>query len=247
MKVNSMKVGVLLIHGITGSPCELDPLASVLQAEGYQVHAMTLPAHGDEPALDMDSVSAEDLLHHCKEEYFRFAEGVSTVYLIGHSLGGICALLLASEQPDKLGGVITFSAPYEHAYWYNQPHAYLKLPFVNILKGGFYDARVSLLVKFKRPRTRLRTAFHLLRESRVLFQKLRRQVVDIQAPACLVHSRCDLTIPYSEMDKLAERIPHAQCRTFHRSGHRIFPASHDLPLAIQCVMEFIQSTLAVPV
>jgi esterase/lipase len=44
-----MKGGILLLHGLTGSPYSLRALAEFLAQEGYYVLALRLPGHGTVP------------------------------------------------------------------------------------------------------------------------------------------------------------------------------------------------------
>jgi len=41
---------VVLVHGFTGSPWELEPLVDALAGAGYAVRAPLLPGHGESPA-----------------------------------------------------------------------------------------------------------------------------------------------------------------------------------------------------
>ena len=41
--------GVLLLHGLTGSPYTFGPLARVLSEQGYEVSVPLLPGHGTTP------------------------------------------------------------------------------------------------------------------------------------------------------------------------------------------------------
>ncbi|MBC8075201.1 MAG: hypothetical protein H7Y32_03920, partial [Chloroflexales bacterium] len=43
-------VGLLLIHGLTGTPGEVRPMGEHLAAAGYTVRGVLLPGHGGDPA-----------------------------------------------------------------------------------------------------------------------------------------------------------------------------------------------------
>ncbi|NLK52151.1 MAG: alpha/beta fold hydrolase [Syntrophomonadaceae bacterium] len=96
-------IGCLLIHGFTGSPPELLPLGEYLVDQGCTVLAPLLAGHG---------TSAEDLARTRWTDWLKSAmigldrlraEPVKQVYLIGLSMGGLLALLLAVNQSISRG------------------------------------------------------------------------------------------------------------------------------------------------
>jgi carboxylesterase len=234
--------GVLLIHGLTGSPHEMRPLDKALRNAGYQTRLVTLPGHGDRPAKRFQETSALEILDHCAAEYEQFSRETDQVYIVGHSLGGICTLLTASVQPPRLEGVVVFSAPYEHAYFYNYLHGFMNLPISNIIQGFCYDTEQGRQCKFIRPDCKPWNIPKLISQSRIMFSLMREQVHNINVPVSLVHSAYDLTIPYAEMQKLAHRIgkpERIRMTTLTRSGHRIFPSSKDVDEAVRVVLRFV--------
>lgn len=239
--------GVLLIHGLTGSPHEMRPVDEALRQAGYYTRIVTLPGHGDRPTKRFQETSALEILDHCAQEYERLASEVDQTYVVGHSLGGICTLLTAAVRPPKLEGVVVFSAPYEHAYFYNYIHGFMNLPVRDIIQGLRYDTRQRMITRFTRPECAIWNVPKLLNQSRIMFSLMKEQVHQIEVPVSLAHSAYDLTIPYREMQKLAERIgkpERIQMTTLLRSGHRIFPSSHDADEAVQLVLRFIEEDCA---
>lgn len=235
------KQGVLLIHGLTGSPREFVPVDTALQAAGYQTRLVALPGHGDNPSRRFHETSAIEVLDHCASEYESFSRNVDEVFIVGHSLGGICTLLTAAVQPPKLQGVVAFSAPYEHAFMYNYMHGFARMPLTELVQGISYAPRYR--IKCRRPSVPPWALPKLVGQSRVMFDLMKEHVPRIEVPVSLAHSVYDLTIPYQEMHKLAERIgcpERVKTHTLRNSGHRIFPLSRDTEEAIRVVFNFIE-------
>jgi carboxylesterase len=243
--------GVLLIHGFTGSPHEFAPIEPALRQAGYQVRRVTLPGHGDTPDRPLHETSVEEILAHCEAEAAQLAGQVDDLHLIGHSLGGACALMTAagsSPAATRLKGVIAFGAPYEHAYPYNYWHGLARLPIPTLLRG------LSLLPQDRfeciRPPCYPWHVPQLLQQSRTLFTMMRERVHRIQVPVHLVHSIYDLMVPYPEMHKLADIIgsahsspPPVTLTTLEQSSHRLFPASRDVELAREVILSFLEQGL----
>jgi carboxylesterase len=95
--------GVLLIHGFTGSPSVLRFLGEHLNKKGgYTVKAPLLKGHGTS-IEDMEKASWKDWVDDVKNAYKELEKECSKVYVVGYSMGGLLAIILASGvSPDKL-------------------------------------------------------------------------------------------------------------------------------------------------
>jgi carboxylesterase len=89
----------LLLHGFTGTPAELWPLAEVMHGRGYRVSAPLLPGHG---------IGAKDLLVAGRSDWFGAATEAlgklpKPVGVVGLSMGALLATRLAAGgQLDRL-------------------------------------------------------------------------------------------------------------------------------------------------
>jgi len=233
------KTGVLLIHGLRGSPKEFHQLEKNLKQSGLVTRVVTLPGHGENPTLPLIDVNYRVLEAHCLEEYEAFAQTVDKVYIVGHSLGGICTLLVAAHQPSKLAGVITFSTPFEHSFLLSHPHLYLKMPLKDLLKGLPYISHS--FTGFEKPAVNPLHIWRAFAETRRMFQHLKHRLCEIKTPVCMAHSTYDLSIPHAEMEKIARQINHELVHmvTLTQSGHQIFPESLDAAQGESIILDFI--------
>lgn len=236
------KTGVLLIHGLMGSPREYDLLECVLGERGYATRCVTLPGHGENPARRFFEVSAHDIADYCRAEYDVLAETAEDIYILGHSLGGICTLLMAATQPPGLKGAISLAAPCEYAYFFNHIGGLLKMPFNHLITGiRFYP---EVYTGLTRPQYKFWMMPKLLWETRTMFRLLEEHLPRIQVPLCLAHSPYDLTIPYSEMAKIALRVGRPDwvvTHTLQACGHQIFPQSRERENVVQIILDFIEA------
>lgn len=105
---NEKKEAVLLLQGFTGNTAELFPLGEFLEAKGYTVLAPRLPGHGT-TAEDMTRMNAEDWLDAVRDAYAVLRGFGRGIVVIGASMGGSLALILAAEKQVK--GLVTLAAP----------------------------------------------------------------------------------------------------------------------------------------
>src|SRR5947207_15572 len=88
-------VGVLLIHGFTGSPPEVRPLGEYLAQQGLVVHGVRLPGHGTRPE-DLLAVTWQDWAAHVREALDALHAECETVFVGGLSMGGLLTLYLGA-------------------------------------------------------------------------------------------------------------------------------------------------------
>jgi carboxylesterase len=102
-------VGCLLVHGFTGTPQNVRPLADYLARRGLAVSVPRMPGHGTTVA-DLDRTGPEEWLAAAERALAELRERCSTVFVAGISMGGTIALELARRHPD-LPGVVVMAAP----------------------------------------------------------------------------------------------------------------------------------------
>jgi carboxylesterase len=102
-------VGLLMVHGFTGSPAELRPVANELHRRGLTIHAPLLPGHGTMPE-DCNRCKLEDWTRCVSEAYETMRARCDTVFVAGLSLGSLLALHFAARRPG-LPGIILYALP----------------------------------------------------------------------------------------------------------------------------------------
>lgn len=95
--------GVLVLHGFTGNPTSLRPLAERFAGAGYTVLLPRLPGHGTS-VEDMMTTSWEDWSEAALAAYDEVASMCSHVLVAGLSMGGGLAAYVAERRP--VAGVV---------------------------------------------------------------------------------------------------------------------------------------------
>jgi carboxylesterase len=108
--------GVLLIHGLTGTPTEMRLIGKGLQRAGLSVYGMQLAGHcGD--VDDLTATGWRDWYASVEAAAERFRHEVDHLFVAGLSMGAILALKLAAEHPDWVRGVGVYGATFRYDGW----------------------------------------------------------------------------------------------------------------------------------
>jgi carboxylesterase len=98
------RIGVVLVHGFTGSPDSTVPWAKYLNGLGYRVNALRLPGHGT-TWQDANTKTLADLRATVSDALHEMAAHCDSVFLAAQSFGGALTMQLAGEHPDLVSGV----------------------------------------------------------------------------------------------------------------------------------------------
>lgn len=103
--------GCLLLHGAGGGTAwDLKEFAKVLHSKtGVTIWLPTLKGYGTRPE-DLYGITFADWMANAREGVTKLQQNCDWIFVIGHSVGGLLALLLASEQKE-INAVVTWAAP----------------------------------------------------------------------------------------------------------------------------------------
>jgi len=90
-------LGVLLLHGFSGSPASMKPWAQFLGEKGYAVEVPRLPGHGTR-WQDLNKVAWTDWYAEAERALDRLRDTTEAVVVGALSMGGSVALRLAEER-----------------------------------------------------------------------------------------------------------------------------------------------------
>lgn len=102
-------IGIVLVHGFTGTPFEVRYLGEQLARQGFYVRAPLLPGHGTS-LEDLDRMTWPDWAGAVERAADAMAARCARVAVVGQSLGGLLALHLGSRRPE-LAAIGTLAAP----------------------------------------------------------------------------------------------------------------------------------------
>jgi carboxylesterase len=200
------RTGVLLVHGLCGSPTEMRFIANGLAREGYTVHCPQLAGHcGTES--DLKATSWQDWYASAEDGLRLLSETCDRVIVGGLSTGAVLALLLAARHPGKVSGLALYSPTLwlngRHIPWYARLFRLVTFrAFANLfrfpapLEFGIKDQRLREFIKKAlaapgAPAVPFSTPGIAVLERRRLVEALLPHVPAIDAPVLMLHPRED--------------------------------------------------------
>ena len=99
------KIGVLLLHGFTGSPASMRPWAEFLNSRGIEVRVPRIPGHGRR-WQDLNRVKWQSWPDRAEQDLLELMKSCSRVFIFGLSMGGANTLHIAAKYSDRLKGII---------------------------------------------------------------------------------------------------------------------------------------------
>lgn len=233
--------GVLLIHGLTGTPAEMRFVGKGLHRAGYTVLGMQLAGHcGDE--ADLLATGWRDWYASVLEAADRLAACTERYFVGGLSMGALLALKLAAERPGQVRGLALYGTTFAYDGWTIPPIAKLSFLLPLAIRLGIgrkrrFMERPPYGIKCARVRRRIAGSmlqgnsaaaglpgnpWPSLAEFQKLSVRVRRQLGGVRAPCLVVHSADD-DVASIRNAHLVERGVDARVETLllHESFHMV--------------------------
>ena len=204
---------VIFIHGFMGSPRHFDGLAELAYEHGCSVSSLLLPGHG-RSAKEFAACSAEQWQGYVDSEISRFSAEHDSIFLVGHSMGGLLALNAAarfggspaaSVSGGPVSGAYVLAAPFELAMLTaNSMRSRTRMAFSRERKqiGATYKLGNSV-----RPSPYLLT--HIARpykELKKLMRGTRELLGDIRVPVTAAYSPRDELVSFESLSILEHAL-----------------------------------------
>lgn len=218
-------VGCLCLHGFTASPAEVRWLGEHLRDGGFTVYGQRLAGHGTDPS-HLARTTWMDWYASALDSYHLLRGACQQVVLVGHSMGGLLALLLATEV--EAAGVAALAAPLRfssrvmaNARWLRYPLPYSMQPDRSALPQVVRQEQArrgdEVLGRVRYDRWSSAAVAQLYALSRYTES----QLAQVTAPLLLVYSQADKTVAVAQSDYIASKVSSKiiERHILEKSGH----------------------------
>ncbi len=237
--------GVLCIHGFTANPSEMRWLGQHLAAQGHTVCGVRLAGHGTHPH-DLARTRWRDWFASAQDGLHLLRGACERVVIVGHSMGGLLALLLAAQTDgvdalSVLASPIRFPERLDHTRWLGYVQPFTDQSDTSGLQAIIREEQVrrgeAVVGRVRYNQWSTFAVYELV--------ELARQVDDVlpivTQPLQVIYSRKDATVPLDHADHIARRVGSRQIEqhTLEVSGH-ILPQDRERETVFQLVASFVQ-------
>lgn len=197
----------LLIHGFTGSPYEVEPLAQFLKEQtDWKIVFPTLPGHGE--ILDLKGIHHKEWIEHAESELNMLLKTCDKVFVVGFSMGGLIASYLSVKYSiDKL---VLLSAP---AYYLNPKQLYSDIK--EMVHAG-WNGNIQDHELFQRYKQKIiATPISATWQFRKMVSLVRPMFIDIKVPTFIAQGTSDGIVPLKSAAFLHKHIGADQKEIFY--------------------------------
>ncbi len=193
-------VGVLLVHGFTGSPASMRPWAEDLHGRGYSVSLPRLPGHGTR-WQDLQATTFDDWYGEAEAAFAKLRADHDHVVVCGLSMGGLLGLALAQEHGRDVAGLVLVNPAVD-----STRKDIKLLPVLKHVIPAFpaigNDIKKPGMEEHAYPRTPLKAAASLFKEMR----RVRERLAEITQPILMLRSREDHVLDPSSGKALMSQV-----------------------------------------
>ena len=231
--------GILLVHGFTGSPVSMRPLAELLSLRGFAIEVPRLPGHGTRPR-DLMPTRYADWRAEAVAALKRLRTRTQKVLALGQSAGGTLVLDLATtEAVDAVvtinaqildrGGIIVKLAPLIEKIIPIAPASAAGLKKNDIKKGG--DEQAYDWVAAAAGNSFVRA-----------LPEVRGRLSALTCPLLVIYSRDDHSVPPANSKALPPLVGSKNVTVLElENSYHVATLDNDLPLIDERVASFAES------
>jgi carboxylesterase len=231
--------GVLVLHGYTGSPQSVRPLAESLASSGCSVVLPLLPGHGTS-VEDLLSTRWADWSSAAESSYGELAGRCDRVFVAGLSMGGTLAIWLALRHAEIAGVIVVnplLDPPAES--FREMLRAMLDSGAASLpaIKSDIAKEKVAESAYEATPIEPMLSMFEAVDE-------IAARLGELSCPVLLLSSRNDHVVPSESGDLLVEKAAVPVERVWLERSFHVATLDYDAPVVEASAIEFVSALTA---
>jgi len=229
------RIGVLLLHGFTGSPASMRPWGEALADRGWTIRVPRLPGHGTR-WQDMNITTWQDWYAEANRNLIELIQRCEHVFVCGLSMGGALTLRLAEQHGEDIDGLVLVN-PAVHT---ERMDRHL-LPLVKHLVGSFpgisNDIAKPGVDEVAYDRTPLKAAHSMMQ----MWSLVKDDIALVRQPVLLFRSASDNVVEASNAEWILAHVGALDTReVLLPASQHVATLDHDAPTIIEDSIAFIE-------
>ncbi len=226
-------IGVLVLHGFTGNPSSMRPLAEALSSAGHAVELPRLPGHGT-TIDDMMTTTWLDWSGAAESSLIALSGRSTRQFVVGLSMGGSIACWLASRHPELLGIICINPAITAQKELRDLVRQLLEAG-ETVMDGVGSDIAEPGAVESAYTQTPIAPLLSLFDAAEAFGEDLSR----ITQPMLLMNSPQDHVVPPSDSDELAAAVGGPVERVILERSYHVATRDYDKDIIIERSLDFV--------
>lgn len=229
------KIGILLVHGFTGSPAAMRPWAEFFGARGYTVRVPRLPGHG-RSWQELNKVAWTDWTDRVVEELDELEKTCDKVFIFALSMGGGATLHVAAHHGDRVAGLVLVN-PMIHLPGFAAKFAPVVAQIRPALKTVGGDIKRPGVSEWSYDALPTKGVVQLAK----LLRSARSTLGMVKAPLLLFHSVEDHVLPVTNTEIVMEEIGSARKQRIElMNSYHVATIDYDSDFIFENSLVFVQ-------
>jgi len=230
--------GVLVLHGFTGNPQSMRPLARALADEGYTVELPLLPGHGT-AIEDMVPTRWSEYAAAAEAAYTALAARCDAVAVVALSMGGTLACWLAEHHPEIVGMALVNPFVDPPADSFRQVLQGILDSGTEVAPGVGSDIAREGSMELAYQGSPIAAALSLFAG----IDEVAARLDAITCPVLVLSSRQDHVVPSSSGDVLVDKVSGPIERVWLERSYHVATLDYDAGLVESRTVEFVHDVL----
>lgn len=230
-------IGVLVIHGFTGSTQSIRFLGEEIAEEGYTVYGPRLTGHGTSHE-DMEKASYQDWVKNVEDGYYKLKETCADIFVCGLSMGGTLTLYLAENHPE-IKGIMPINAAINMPEMIKN-YKILSKSETRFVEGIGSDIKKEGVIELAYSKTPVKSISDII----ALTENVRKSLVKITSSALIIKSREDHVVPPGNSDEIISNISSVDKKLLElQNSYHVATLDYDKELIAKECIAFIRSRI----
>lgn len=256
------RTGILLIHGLTGTPNEMRGLARRFHQKGYTVLALQLAGHCG-TVEDLVTTTWQDWYKSVCDAAERLKQDVDQIFVAGLSMGALLALNYAIEHPVSV--VMSYSPTFKYDGWsvplWAKAAAPILLPIgyhLNLFRNTMFDEAEPFGIYNEKLRQRIvhsmqhgdsseaglpGNPWHSLYQLQCLSRQVRKNLSSLKAPCLLLHAYDDDVAHRRNSQLIYDKVQGAKRLIWLKKSYHMITIDNDREQVINESLKFIDENV----
>lgn len=231
-------VGILVLHGFTGSPTSVTPWGRALAEQGWSVSVPLLPGHGTR-WQDMNLTTWQDWYHEAERAMRDLQSTCSDIFVMGLSMGGSLTLRLAEQHGDAIRGIALVN-PAVHTERIDR----FLLPVLQHVVGGFPGISNDIAKPGQDEGAYDRIPLKAARSLQQMWSEVKRDLPRITQPLLLFRSAQDHVVEASNAEHILAHVSSTdRAEVVLADSYHVATLDYDAEIITRDSIEFVRRLL----